>query len=104
MRCTPAALFSLILVLSSVAGGINSEVQPLEDRDLPQSVGDDNLSSGLAFGWATSAGGALDDFISQSATYANGTFIVAGSYGGDIQFRDQIDGHGATGGSSDRDA
>ena len=104
MRCTPTALFSLILVLSSVAGGINSEVQTLEDRDLPQSVGGDNLSSGLAFGWATSAGGALDDFISQSSTYANGTFIVAGSYGGDIQFRDQIDGHGATGGSSDRDA
>ena len=58
----------------------------------------------MAFGWVTSAGGALNDFISQSATYANGTFLVAGSFEGDIQFRDQIDGHGATSSSTDQDA
>ena len=104
MRCTTAALFSLLLVLSSLGTFAAQDETFLRDVEAEISVDAANESATLAYGWATSAGGAMDDFISQSATYSNGTFIVVGSYEGDIQFRDQIDGHGATGGSSDRDA
>ena len=103
MRWTSAVLISVLLVCSSMSVLTqNSGEENLLQR--AQYAVDDQENSDLAFGWATSAGGALDDFISQSATYANGTFLVAGSFEGDIQFRDQIDGHGATSGSTDRDA
>ena len=103
MRWTSAVLISVLLVCSSMSVlNQNSGEENLLQR--AQYSVDDQENSDLAFGWATSAGGALDDFISQSATYANGTFLVAGSFEGDIQFRDQIDGHGATSGSTDRDA
>lgn len=103
MRCAATALFSLLLVLSSTGVGLVQDSSQLTGQNDVKSVGDGNESIELVYGWATSAGGALDDFISQSETYSNGTIIVAGSFEGDIQFRDQIDGHGAIGGSSDRD-
>ena len=103
MRCAATALFSLLLVLSSTSVGLVQDSSQLTGQNDVKSVDGGDESSELVYGWATSAGGALDDFISQSGTYSNGTFIVAGSFEGDIQFRDQIDGHGAIGGSSDRD-
>ena len=84
-------------------GSIQDPVQLTGQNDV-KSVDSGDEPTELSYGWVTSAGGALDDFISQSETYSNGTFLVAGSFEGDIQFRDQIDGHGANGGSSDRDA
>ena len=86
MRWTSAVLISVLLACSSMS----VLTQNSEEANLVQKVQysvDGQENSGLAYGWATSAGGALDDFISQSATYANGTFLVAGSFEGDIQFR-----------------
>ena len=104
MRCAFTAAISFLFVFASFSTGVVNSPNLLDSTDQPKHVEGDNTTAELAYGWATSAGGALDDFISQSATYDNGTFIVAGSYEGDMQFRDQIDGHGATGGSNDRDA
>lgn len=104
MRWTSATLISLLLVLTSFATSVPQGPQWLVTNSDARFVESDNNASELAFGWVTSAGGASDDFISQSTTYENGTFLVAGSFKGDIQFRDQIDGHGAAGGSTDRDA
>jgi hypothetical protein len=103
MRWTTAGLVSVLLVLSTFAVSTN-ESNHFDDASDVDWVVDSNETGELAFGWATSAGGAGNDFISQSTTYENGTFLVAGSFQGDLQFRDQIDGHGAYGGSSDRDA
>ncbi|MDG1557905.1 MAG: hypothetical protein P8R03_00140, partial [Candidatus Poseidoniaceae archaeon] len=99
MRWTPVVLISVLLVCASMAS-IPLNAATFEATNSANHVVEDNETTDLAFGWVTSAGGARDDFISQSTIYANGTFLVAGSYEGDIQFRDQIDGYGAIGGST----
>jgi ferredoxin len=103
MRWTPAVLISVLLVCASMAA-IPLNAPTLEAKNNVNHAVENNETTDLAFGWVTSAGGAGDDFISQSTIYTNGTFLIAGSYEGDIQFRDQIDGYGARGGSTDRDA
>ena len=54
-------------------------------------------------GWISTFGGSTNDYLVESIVYENGTSVSAGWFQGNLQFRDQIDGVGATGGSQDFD-
>ena len=54
-------------------------------------------------GWISTFGGSTNDYIVESVVYENGTSVSAGWFQSNLQFRDQIDGVGATGGSQDFD-
>ena len=56
-----------------------------------------------ALGWVSPFGGDSNDFIVESLVYDDGRTVSAGWFQGSLQFRDQIDGVGATGGSEDLD-
>jgi len=92
MRWTPAVLISVLLVCASMAA-IPLNATTLEAKNNVNHAVEDNETTDLDFGWVTSAGGTFNDYISQTTVYANGTYLVAGSYEGDLQFRGQINGH-----------
>ena len=56
-----------------------------------------------ALGWVSPFGGSSADFLVDSLVYDDGRTVSAGWFQGNLQFRDQIDGIGATGGSNDFD-
>lgn len=60
-----------------------------------------NNSSTL--GWISTFGGSTNDYLVETIVYDNGTSVSVGWFQGNIQFRDIIDGLGATGGSQDFD-
>ena len=60
-----------------------------------------NNSSTL--GWISTFGGSTNDYLVETIVYENGTSVSVGWFQGNIQFRDVIDGLGATGGSQDFD-
>ena len=88
------------IVLASLGASIppHHEVE-LIGHDTMRAEGDATES----LGWASAAGGASNDFIAGTVSFQNQSIAVAGWFEGQMGFRDQIDGIGATGGSTDTD-
>ena len=60
----------------------------------------DNTTS---LGWVSTFGGSSNDYLVETLVFENGSSVSAGWFQGNLQFRDQIDGLGAIGGSQDFD-
>ena len=96
MRWTSVVLMSVLLMCASMAS-IPLNAATFEAKDSFNHAVENSENTDLALGWVASAGGTFDDYISQTTVYVNGTYLVAGSYEGDLQFRDQIEGHSSAG-------
>ena len=93
-----------VLVALFVLGSISSA--PIDTESWVDSAPEVFAAEGnnsSALGWISPFGGASNDFIVESLVYDDGRTVSAGWYQGNLQFRDQIDGLGATGGSEDLD-
>ena len=93
-----------VLVTLFVLGSISSAPIDTESwADFSPEVFAAEGNNSSALGWISPFGGASNDFIVESLVYDDGRTVSAGWYQGNLQFRDQIDGLGATGGSEDLD-
>ena len=92
-------LVTLFILGSISSAPINTEYW--EDSSVNIFAVEGNNTSAL--GWVSPFGGDSNDFIVESLVYDDGRTVSAGWFQGSLQFRDQIDGVGATGGSEDLD-
>lgn len=93
-----------VLVTLFILGSISSapiNTENWEDSSVNIFAVEGNNTSAL--GWVSPFGGDSNDFIVESLVYDDGRTVSAGWFQGSLQFRDQIDGVGATGGSEDLD-
>ena len=93
-----------VLVTLFILGSISSapiNTENWEDSSVNTFAVEGNNTSAL--GWVSPFGGDSNDFIVESLVYDDGRTVSAGWFQGSLQFRDQIDGVGATGGSEDLD-
>tara|TARA_B110000444_G_scaffold41444_1_gene37423 strand:+ start:7861 stop:10572 length:2712 start_codon:yes stop_codon:yes gene_type:complete len=98
------ALLCKAMVALFLLGSISSvpiDTKPWGDSSNQVFAADGNNTTTL--GWVSSIGGPLNDFIHGSVSLENGSSASAGWFQGNLQFRDQIDGIGASGGSEDTD-
>ena len=93
-----------VLVALFILGSISSvpiDAEYFGDVKTNPYAADGNNTTML--GWVSPFGGSSMDFLVDNLVYDDGTIVSAGWFQGNIQFRDQIDGLGATGGSDDSD-
>ena len=93
-----------VLVALFVLGSLSSipiDAEYLGDVKPNSSTSAENNTTML--GWVSPFGGCCMDIISDSLAYDDGRIVSAGWFQGNIQFRDQVEGLGATGGSDDFD-
>ena len=89
-----------LFILGSIP---SSSVQTGEGFDSQNDVFSVEGNNSTTLGWVSTFGGLENDYIVETMMYDNGTSVSAGWFQGNLQFRDQIDGLGATGGSQDFD-
>ena len=89
-----------VLVTASLSSVPLQSDSALDSKANPSSVEEANNTS---YGWTTSFGGGLMDYVANSLMYPNGSVITSGWFQGNIQFDDVIDPVGAKGGSEDVD-
>jgi len=93
-----------VLVTLFVLGSISSVPFDTEYFDGPTTktfAGEGNNTTTL--GWVSPFGGSSMDFLVDSLMYDDGSTVSAGWFQGTLEFRDQVDAVGATGGSQDLD-
>tara|TARA_Y100000766_G_scaffold215529_2_gene187292 strand:+ start:8176 stop:10896 length:2721 start_codon:yes stop_codon:yes gene_type:complete len=96
--------FCVVFVTLFILGSIpSSSVQTGEEFDSQTDIFSVEENNSTTLGWVSTFGGLENDYIVETMVYDNGTSVSAGWFQGNLQFRDQIDGLGATGGSQDFD-
>ena len=96
--------FCIVLVALFVLGGLSTSSMNTEEwNNSSTQVFTVQGNNTTTLGWISTFGGSTNDYLVESIVYENGTSVSAGWFQGNLQFRDQIDGVGAAGGSQDFD-